>query len=34
MAELSQNKGVLCDPMVVKACSQLYAENKLATFQV
>lgn len=33
MAELAQNKGVLYDPMVVDACSQLYVENKLTTFR-
>jgi HD-GYP domain-containing protein (c-di-GMP phosphodiesterase class II) len=33
MAELSLNKGVLYDPLVVDACSQLYVENKLTTFR-
>jgi putative nucleotidyltransferase with HDIG domain len=32
MEELYRHKGVLYDPMVVDACSQLYMENKLATF--
>lgn len=33
MAELSQNKGVLYDPLVVDACTQLYQKNKLTTLQ-
>jgi len=33
MAELSQNKGVLYEPLVVDACSQFYVENKLTTFR-
>lgn len=32
MEELSRNKGVLYDPQVVDACSQLYGENKFELF--